>query len=231
MTLPVLLAGVAAFVAGIVIFVNALALLLGAPVFSTPGSEQVHCGTGTYVIYAKSNGLASQAGEVSVTSPSGATVRVSPDRQVETLTFDGSQFTGALQFDATKAGTYLVTIRSSGGPVAVTRSLSSLATANIGPIFLILAGFLTGVAGLILLVLGLVRRSRVARHPPGDGQPGGWASAGGSWQGSAQPGTAPPGWWPPPGQPQWPPPSVPPPPPAPPPPPGPASPGWPRPSR
>lgn len=148
------------------------------------------------------------APQVTILDPAGTVVPVGPDAVSETYTYAGRQGRKLGRFQAEQPGTYRIRVTAvdGGSPsnfVAVGRRGPSSALAPIlGGVF---GGLAVVAIGVILLIIGGVRRSRSRRPafvPGGFGPTGaplaGWGPppAGGGW--AAPPTTTPPGWAPPP---------------------------------
>jgi hypothetical protein len=187
--------------------------ILDAPVLTSPGKEQVLCRSGTYLLYVEngSSSLSATTASVTVTGPGGENIPVEAESTSQTFSKNGQQFSGALGFVASTAGTYTVSVHTSGSSVLVAPSFTTAAQENIGWIVGIFVSGILALVGFVLLIVGIVRRSRAKRAvpyggawggPPGSAwppQPG--APQGGAWPGApqgpgwpAQPGAAPGGW-------------------------------------
>ncbi|HXY44334.1 MAG TPA: hypothetical protein VEH29_09105 [Acidimicrobiales bacterium] len=218
LSIPLLVLGIVGAIVSFTALGRALLhSISNAPVMTSPGSEQVSCRPGTYVLYVESGttSLAATAASVTVTGPSGQSVPVQLEPAAETISRSGVRFSGDVGFVVTTAGSYAVTVHTAGADVVVAPSFTTTARENIGWVFGLLASLLIGLVGFVLLVMGLVQRSRAKKQlsgygggawggPPGPGWPAPAPPPGGGWQGQ-------PGWSPPPAQPGWPPPQWPPP--------------------
>ncbi len=222
------IAAIASFVVLGEVLVNTVS---GASVLTSPGSEQVSCRTGTYLLYVESGTdlLSTGTGAISVSGPGGESVPLTLESTTESISRNGVEFSGQVGFAANHEGTYTITVRTPGTSLVVAPSFTTTASQNLGWVVGALVSLLAALTGFILLVVGLVKRSRAKKQMANLG--------GGPW--GAPPGAPPPGWQPgppPPGAPPpgWPyaPPGAPPPgwQPGPPPPPPPAEPRWPQPS-
>lgn len=192
-------------------------------------------GTGTWVGYYEASDVDSSIKRipefrVAITDPSGAAVTVHKygersDGKIEKVTYrhDGHDGAAAFQFKANAKGTYQVRIAEvgslpRGADVAIGRDIQGGAVAG-G--LLILGGALFLIAAIVLLIVGLVKRSRhkseLATAAYTGGYGGGYAGGGyGAGYGAppqpygGYPGTQ--GGYPPPGQqggyPQWAPPGA-----------------------
>jgi hypothetical protein len=106
LSIPLLLVGV---VAAIVSFFGLGSALLrsisGAETMTSPGSMEVVCRTGAYVLYVESgSGSLNQTG-LTVTSPDGAIVPIEHEPATESITTGGVEYSGSLGFSATESGT------------------------------------------------------------------------------------------------------------------------------
>jgi hypothetical protein len=140
--------------------------------YATPASIQAHLSHGTYEVYELTGDRSSaftpvQPGSVDIV-PSDVTViptgggprlRVTGEGADETLTLGSNIYTGAVQFAVPSAGDYVVRVTSNQRTrVVLARSLGGLARSVVGWIITAAAGGLLVVIGLILLIVGLVRR-------------------------------------------------------------------------
>jgi hypothetical protein len=217
-----------------------------APAFDTPGAGRVHLGHGRWLVYERSGttnavGIPSNHGvdidsrSVTVSGPDGP-LPVADVGTLESITRNRRVYTAVAQFDAPDSATYTVEVRTpTSTQVIVARSLGDTFRRMAGWLALAGLGGLLFVIGLVMLIVGSVRRGRVNRFggPPGGwpgaqppwGQPPQWGPqpqwgpppagappAGGQWPAPGQ--WPPPGQWPAPGQAppagQWPPPGTPP---------------------
>ena len=97
--------------------------------------------------------------DITVTGPSGVSVPVSDASDfTQTFTNNGRQFVAVASFTAPVGGSYEVTIATEGAEVLVAPSFSVLGRA-VGWIAAIAFGGLIALIGLVLLIVGLVRRS------------------------------------------------------------------------
>jgi hypothetical protein len=157
-------------VVGVVALVGAARHLVDAigDTYDTPASvSRTLDGGTTYLVYELTTGTTTNPGSTSVTEsdvtvhgPDGAEVPVNAPDTGFTQTFqNGSDlWVGVAQFDAATTGTYLVDVGGSGSTVAVAPGFGALGRI-LGWIALIAIGGLLALAGLITLIVGLVRRS------------------------------------------------------------------------
>jgi hypothetical protein len=161
------------------------------------------------------NDFGIDASDVSVTAPDGTSVAVRdlPSDLTETEDLGSHSYLAVARFDISQPGLYEVDVRAANGD-AGTRVLvgKSLGSDLIGVVkWLVMAGigFLLGVVGIVLLIVGIVRRRGVRRRlayggltAPGPGFGGGYFPGGGMPMPtpaqpapSAPPGLPPPGWF------------------------------------
>jgi hypothetical protein len=156
--------------------------------FEAPNQVRVHLGEGTYMLYedkgATSIGSAFSSDDsvtitpddVTVTSADGASVVVFDRGTIrETLNSGNDRFVGAARFTTPSVGDYTISVRSATPKVVlIGRPLTDTVRSVLGWFALSAVGGLTFVAGIVLLIVGSVRRGRVrtatayaAAVPPG----------------------------------------------------------------
>jgi len=199
-----------------------------SPSYAVPGDIRVHLHHTRYIVY-QHTGTRSTFGStkddvpaairmepaaLSVQASDGSAVPVEVDESSETLTRGSDVYSGALAFDAPSGGEYDLTFtNTTSTTVVIARSLSD-AVRSVAVWFAVGAvGGAVMVGGVIMLIVGIVRRGRAKRAmyggwgpPPGSGPP---------WSGyppqsyPPPPGQYPPQWGPPgpPGPPSYPPPA------------------------
>lgn len=161
---------------------------INSPTMSVPGSQSFTLEDGTYTLYERtgrstggfptgSSGLTSVSpSQITVTSPSGSTVPVVGVSYSETLDDGAVKYTGVGQFRAASAGSYRIDIRSeTSTQVKVGPSVLSLGEEIVVWIFALMGAGILFFVGVVLLIVGLVRRSRAGkagRGPTGPGGPG-----------------------------------------------------------
>jgi hypothetical protein len=178
LAIVLIVAGVAlaipTFIVGIVPIVREVASPLR---FETPGPVRLHLGRGTYEIY-EDTGSASfgstfssnddvtiTPAEVTVVAGDGSRVEVfERGSTVESLATNGERYVGAVRFVTPTAGDYTVSIATiSAKSVLVARPLTD--TIRKVLIWFLLAGLggIVVVLGVVLLIVGSVRRGRARR--------------------------------------------------------------------
>jgi hypothetical protein len=187
--------GISTFIAGIVPIVRAVT----SPIrFDVPGRVTMHLGTGDYMLY-EDRGPSSfgnaftpddfvtiTPNDVTVTAPNGESVNVFDRGSVtETLNVDGRHYVGAVRFTTPEAGEYVVGVTGTpAGRAAVARPLSSAARRSLGWFALSGLGAILFVVGVVLLIVGAVRRGN-SRAPAFAATPPGWypdPSGSGRWR-------------------------------------------------
>jgi FlaG/FlaF family flagellin (archaellin) len=157
--------------------------------FEAPGPVRMQLGKGTYEVYedtgsvsigssfSQNDNVTITPGEVTVTGAVGENVAVYDRGTVrESRTNNGDQFVGAARFTTPATGQYTVTVRNSQKLVLVARPFTDTVRSALGWFALAGLGGLTGATGIVLLIVGAVRRSRArnafayaytAPSPPG----------------------------------------------------------------
>src|SRR6266576_1073256 len=160
-----------------------------SPRFTTPGQFDVHLGKGTYLVYDRfGSGL--QPAEVSVEAPSGEQLSIDTPSDTETIKRGGSDYTGAVRFHTPSSGTFTVQVRR-GVPseVIVARSFGDTFHRALPWLPSMLIGGIGFLAGIIMLIVGIVRRhSKRAQPAYGYGYPAPSAAP------ATTPATPPAGW-------------------------------------
>lgn len=197
--------------------------------YAAPTHLSLHLRDARYTVYERSgsrSGLGINPGpvtiepsQVTVTDPGGRQVFVFRPSTIETITRDSTVYTGAVQFDAPTNGNYDIRLTTAPTRVLITRSLSDAVRSVLVWIGTGAVGGVLFVAGLVMLIVGVTRRSRARRATqvgwgqPGWGQPAYGQPAWGQPQYGQPPSQSPPPAYPPPQYPPPPPASPPPPPP------------------
>jgi hypothetical protein len=176
--------GAALIVPLVVRSVTSVADSVNAESHRAPASLREDLDAGRYVVFERTGSThsagpfsATQQGpptlvpsDVVVTGPDGRPEPTSFDQANETITRGSSIFTGVVVFDAPTDGTYQIEIRGDGQEVLLSPSLGETFR-KLGPLFLLaVAGGLLFLTGVVLLVVGIVRRGRrqdVAAPAPG----------------------------------------------------------------
>ncbi|HET6815827.1 MAG TPA: DUF2510 domain-containing protein [Mycobacteriales bacterium] len=157
--------------------------ILGSEAFALPAHFQRHFGTGTYEVYQRTGSRSGGGGltftnerpttltpaDVTVTAADGTRLTTRyPGGATETITRGSGSYTGAILFDVPASGDYTVDIRPNGAgfpQAVVTRTLGGAARAAAKWIVLLVLGALAATVGLVLLIVGIVRRNRASRGP------------------------------------------------------------------
>jgi hypothetical protein len=169
-------------------------------IYTAPQTVHRHLSKGTYEVFAGvqssdnstplvGNGIAPS--DVIVTSASGERIPTHGVNGSETLGRGSGTYEGDVEFTIPTAGDYdIQVVGSPGGRFIVTNSFGDLAKHAAIWFVLMGLGMLIGFVGVVLLIVGIVRRRR-ARQPPtygyGAGVPPG---------GAPVPGAPAPGWYP-----------------------------------
>jgi len=163
------LIGVVGGVVGIVISASSLVTEFGSPQTTPTAFTRTLDGGTTYAVYEASTGGTGSTedpltgnvlpSDITVVGP-GGTVPVK-DVGTTTQTYDanGKRFGAIATFDPPTTGSYTITVATEGSVVVVAPSFTSLGKVAIWGL-LIGLGVLLGFVGLILLIVGLVKRSK-----------------------------------------------------------------------
>jgi hypothetical protein len=171
---------------------------VGGDDFDVPGAASVQLERGTYAVWLSDGSSFTSRflrADITVTGPAGEPVTVRRPVGSSTLGSGNEQYSDGGEFEARTAGLYRVTVDSDDATLA--RVAPPLSPGQIvGGVISIVASVGLFLLGLLLLIIALVRRSKVGRPaaaqpapyvPPGYGPPPGYG--------------APPGYGPPPGYP------------------------------
>jgi hypothetical protein len=143
--------------------------------YAVPGEIRVHLNKGNYMVFehSGSNSLGSAFSnddpltispkDVTVTGRNGASVAVKDRGSIrETLDNNGDRFVGAARFTTPAEGDYAIEVR---GPAATTvliaHPLTDTIQSALGWFALTALGGITSVVGIVLLIVGSVRRGRM----------------------------------------------------------------------
>jgi hypothetical protein len=173
------------FVAGVVPIIRQVASPLR---FDAPGQARLHLGKATYLVY-EDMGTASLGSsfssddrvtiapaDVTVSAADGTAVEVfGRPATVESLTTNGDRFVGAVRFNIPATGDYTVSIgNTQPKAVLVARPLTDTIRSVLVWWLLAGVGGVTAAVGIVLLIVGSVRRGRARRSfaftpaiPPG----------------------------------------------------------------
>jgi hypothetical protein len=176
--------GAAVGIAGLAAGVSTVVHEFDGTVYVTPTTVHRHLGSGTYEVFEDFLGTGYPAARV--TGSGGITVPVSPSSGSDSVTRGGYSYRGVSKFTITSAGDYTIRLTRPGDVrFFVSRSFGDLARHAAIWFALMGVGMVIGFAGVVLLIIGIVRRRNARRAPT-------MAYAG--YPGSR--GLPPPGWYP-----------------------------------
>ncbi|HZQ57974.1 MAG TPA: DUF2510 domain-containing protein [Acidimicrobiales bacterium] len=181
---------------GLVLAVPATAVMVSrvvgtytAPSMTTPTVARRHLSMGTWVIFertgtrsgfggvtvSRDNSVALRPSDVTVAGPDGNDLQVAFAADSETITRGSAIYSGALAFSVDTPGDYTVTVTRPGLQVIVARSIREQLHGFLGLFAVAALGGLLVLTGLVLVVVGAVRRGRAPSRPgPWGGTPAGW---------------------------------------------------------
>lgn len=149
------------------------------PRMAVPGTQSFTLEAGEYVLYGSSSGTT--ASEVTITGPGGAPVAIGPSSGLVTANVGSKSFVAFGTFKAPTTGSYRFEVTDSSRPSSTSAELM------IGPdssgdlgitLGLVFGGMALGailfIAGLVVMIVALVRRSRARRPPPFGAPPPGY---------------------------------------------------------
>jgi hypothetical protein len=169
-----------------------------------PLDTRMHFSHGTYLVYERTDfafGAAITPRDVKVTADDGTTVPTGLPTDEEHITRNSSTYQGVVRFDIPSAGDYRIQVTADGAhAIIITRSLVDAVKDSIGWFAAAGLGGVMFVLGVVLLIVGSVRRGRAQRMAYA--YPGGYAQP----YAPTAPATTPAGWYPDtstPGQQRW----------------------------
>ena len=162
-----LVIGAVAIIVGIVLTANAASSVLdnnkigSAQTAPATFTNQLDGGT-TYAVYEATQGVngttAVQPADISVTGPSGPVTISKTSGTVNTTGADNKTYAEVATFDPPTTGSYTIAVATKGSVVAVAPALSTAAKGVAWIVAVVLGGFVA-LIGLILIIIGAVRRS------------------------------------------------------------------------
>ena len=161
--LVVLILGIVLALFATLRIVGGVVQALDVPTFAVPGTTTQQLKQGSNTVYALKDGSPTFGiDDVSVEGPSGS-VPVSRTSMNETVNLNQDTYQGIASFNAPADGTYTVTVRGSAGRAAVSTSVVGFFGSSLGAIGVITMGGLLALIGLIVFIVGLVRRFATPR--------------------------------------------------------------------
>ncbi|MEO6468682.1 MAG: DUF2510 domain-containing protein [Acidimicrobiia bacterium] len=163
--------GIVVGVASIVILVVNVSRDILGPTYAVPSTISLHLGTGTHVILertgtqnsfdAGSRNVDLDPSQIDVLGPGGERVPVTYTSGTETITRPNGTYVSAVEFRVRRSGNYRVGIQASRpGLVMVQQSIGEVARRSVVWALGIGLGALLVFVGLIMLIVGIVRRSK-----------------------------------------------------------------------
>ncbi|HUO47402.1 MAG TPA: DUF2510 domain-containing protein [Acidimicrobiales bacterium] len=137
---------------------------VNAPMIDVPGTSTLSLQEGTYYLYDPNGSSALTSDNLQVQARSGSQPTPAAPSGTETFARGGTSYTATVGFHAGHAGVYDITVSNTGSRrVIVALSFTSVAASIAGWAVGIVAAVLFGIAGVVLLIVALVSRSRVRR--------------------------------------------------------------------
>jgi len=154
--------------AGISVVLPFVRIVTSAKTLTVPGSTRLHLSSGEYVIFEATGttderggyGRSIDTGSVRITGADGTAVAVSrAGGATETITRDDQDYTGAVEFKLPKTADYDFEIRGDApGGALVGRSPTDVLRRAVPWMVIGGLGVLIGVAGIVLTIVGSIRR-------------------------------------------------------------------------
>lgn len=199
--------GVVCAVPSLLLIVTRVQRTLESSSLATPGQASRHLSSGIWFIYQETgtrSGLGGvtfgsqhpttlRPGDVTVTGPEGQVLPVTYVTENDTITQQTAIYTAVVQFDVPSSGTYTLMVTTPNSRILVARSLGDTFKGVVGFVLVGVAGGLLTAVGVVLLIVGVVRRSHAesrALAPAWGATAAGWypdATQGGRmrwWDGS-----------------------------------------------
>ena len=175
LSLVTIVLGIAVGVASIVVLVINVSHDILGPTYTVPATISLHLGTGTHIILertgaqngfdARTRNVELDPSQIDVVGPDGERVPVTYTSGTETITRPNGTYTSAVEFRVRRSGNYRVGIRlSRPGLVMVQQSIGEVARRSVVWALGIALGALLVFAGLIMLIVGIVRRSKAKQR-------------------------------------------------------------------
>jgi hypothetical protein len=180
--IPVIVIGLVLGISGAVALGVAFWDVITGPRYVIPGTVVVHLDSGTHIVFeqtgtSESSGaltvsrfdaVSIEPNQVTVTAPDGSDLRVRQSDPGETIDRNSDHFVAAVEFHAPEDGTYRLRFRTATTRVMIQTPFGDVFRNNVGWIVAVVMGGLLFVGGLVLLIVGIARRSsarRAARFP------------------------------------------------------------------
>ncbi len=175
LSLVTIVLGVAVGVTSIVVIVVNVSHDILGPTYAVPSTISLHLGTGTHIILertgaqnsfdARTRNVDLDPSQIDVVGPSGERVPVASTSGTETIARPNGTYVSAVEFDVRRSGTYRVGIHARRpGLVMVQQSIGEVARRSVVWALGIALGALLVFAGLIMLIVGIVRRSKAKQR-------------------------------------------------------------------
>jgi hypothetical protein len=155
-----------------------LRLVKEAPSLTTPGSATLHLNKGLYKVFEPTGTVTNavtpiHAADVNVSGPGRGGIPVSDTDPNENISRGKSRYASAAAFRVSTAGVHTVRIAGAHGEALIVRSLADAVRSRVGWVAAIPIGGLCFLIGLVLLIVGIARRSSAKKAafsgepPPG----------------------------------------------------------------
>ncbi len=175
--IPVIVLGLVLGIAGAVALGAAFWDVITGPRYTVPGIVSIHLDSGTHVVFEQTGPTVSfgrvdvnrldavsiEPNQVTVTAPDGSRLRVRRSDRGESIDRNSEHYVAAVEFIAPRAGTYRLQFRTAPARVVIQKPLGDVVRDNVGWIIATAGGGLLFLGGIVLLIVGLARRSSARR--------------------------------------------------------------------
>ena len=175
---PILVLGIVLAISGVVRLGMEFWDVVSGPSYTIPGTIRLQLDDGTYTVFerigyrdtsgpvtvSRFNSVTLNPSNVEVTGPDGETVRVRRTGSNQSIDQNSAHFVSAVEFEPPRSGRYTLRFDSPDrGQVLVQHSFEEVFLRNVPWFLAVVLGGVLGVLGLVLLTVGIVRRSRAKR--------------------------------------------------------------------
>ena len=175
LSLVTIMLGIAVAVASVVLIVVNVSHDILGPTYAVPSTISLHLGTGTHIILertgtqnnfdVRTRNVDLDPSQIDVVGPSGERVPVTYTSGTETIARPNGTYVSAVEFHVRRSGNYRLGIRARRpGLVMVQQSIGEVARRSVVWALGIALGALLVLAGLIMLIVGIVRRSKAKQR-------------------------------------------------------------------
>ena len=171
LAITLIVVGAAMGITGLAVGVTKVVHEFSGTVYRAPASVHRHLSPGTYEVFSATSGsednvpLVGRITAIRIVNSQGGGIAVFQPGSRQTLGRGDTSYLGIAEFKVTTTDDYTIHVTGARGePFFVTRSFGDLARHVAGWFILMGAGILLGIVGIVLLIVGVVRRSNARRR-------------------------------------------------------------------